>query len=143
MQAGEWLELCTWGLQQKKGSREIPLLPAGCRIFPPGLGNLLQLSEADAGPCDCPWCEAPHGAPKYKPHPQTNLGAVLLLRELWAALFPLFRQNPCSHLGFLESPEGACQAGQSQSPEVPSQCQSDLEMPVHWESQLFLGCHPW
>lgn len=36
-------------------------------FFPSGLGDLLQLSEADARACDSPWCE---------PHPQTSPGAV-------------------------------------------------------------------
>lgn len=36
------------------------------------------------------------------------LELFLLLRELWAVLFPPFRQNPCSQVGFFVSPGGAC-----------------------------------
>lgn len=50
------------------------------------------------------------------------LELFLLLRELWAVLFPLFRQNPCPWLASLCLQKGQAQAGQSQSPEIPSQC---------------------
>lgn len=36
------------------------------------------------------------------------LELFLLLRELWAVLFPLFRQNPCSQVGFFVSPGEVC-----------------------------------
>lgn len=50
------------------------------------------------------------------------LELFLLLGELWAVLFPLFRQNPCPRLGSLCLQKGCAQAGRSQSPEIPSQC---------------------
>lgn len=50
------------------------------------------------------------------------LELFLLLRELWAVLFPLLRQNPCPRLGSLCLQKGCAQAGQSQSPEIPSLC---------------------
>lgn len=77
-------------------------------MFPPGLGNVLQLPEADVGPVTVPGGKFPCDAPKHKPHPQTSLGAVPALGELWAVLFPPFRQNLCSQVGFFVSPEGAC-----------------------------------
>lgn len=64
------------------------------------------------------------------------LELFLLLRELWAVLFTLFRQNPCSQVGFFVPRLGSPKA-QRFFPIVTS----DLEMPVHWESELFLGCH--
>lgn len=50
------------------------------------------------------------------------LELFLLLREPWAVLFLLFRQNPCPRLGSLCLQEERALAGQSQSPGIPSQC---------------------
>lgn len=50
------------------------------------------------------------------------LELFLLLGELWAVLFPVFRHNPCPRLGSLCLQREHAQVGQSQSPEIPSQC---------------------
>lgn len=63
-------------------------------FFPSGLGNLLQLSEADAGPCDSPWCEVAHDAPKHKPHPQTSPGAVPALEGALGSPLPTLQAEP-------------------------------------------------
>lgn len=46
-------------------------------MFSPGLVNLLQLSQADVDldgqcPVTVRGAEVPHGALRYKPHPQTD-----------------------------------------------------------------------
>lgn len=66
------------------------------------------MSEADAGPCDSPWCEVPHDASKHKRYPQTSLGAVPALGGALGSPVPSLQAEPLPQVGFFLSSEGAC-----------------------------------
>lgn len=111
-------------------------------FFPSGLGNLLQLSEADAGPCDSPWCEVAHDASKHKPHPQTSPGAVPALEGALGSPLPTLQAEPMFPGWVLcVSRRSVPRLGSPKAQIFLPNVTPDLEMPVHWESQLFLGCH--
>lgn len=111
-------------------------------FFPPGLRNLLQLSEADAGPYDSPLCEVPHDAPKHKPHPQTSPGAVPALEGALGSPVPTLQAEPTFPGWVLGvSRRSVPRLGSPKAQRFLPSVTPDLEMPVHWESQLFLGCY--
>lgn len=93
---------------RRKGAEKFSNSQQAAGFFSPGLGNLLELSEADAGPCDSPWCEVLHDAPKHKPHPQTSLGAVPALEGALGSPVPTLQAEPLPQAGFFVSPGGAC-----------------------------------